>query len=163
MKNRAHLLALHFLGKHWDQADESERRILLSMAEHIGRRFRHPGGAQGPTTGERIADKVASFGGSWTFILIFCATLLVWIAFNPWVLAARAFAPYPYILLNLLLSCLASLQAPVILMSQNRQAVRDRQRAEDDYTINLQAEVEIKALHEKVDHLAAQIEPLLRK
>jgi uncharacterized membrane protein len=163
MKHRAHQLALRFLGKQWDQADEHERRVLMAMAEQIGRRRGAPWSADKRTAGERIADQVASFGGSWTFIGIFVATLLAWIALNTWILAGHAFDPYPYILLNLLLSCLASLQAPVILMSQNRQAANDRQRAEEDYEINLQAEIEIKALHEKLDQLAAQIEPLLRK
>ncbi|HEV8201100.1 MAG TPA: DUF1003 domain-containing protein [Candidatus Polarisedimenticolia bacterium] len=163
MKHRAHQLALRFLGKEWDRADEHERRVLLAMAEQIGKRRDAPGSRDARTTGERVADKVAAFGGSWTFIGIFVATLLAWIALNSWILASRAFDPYPYILLNLLLSCLASLQAPVILMSQNRQAANDRQRAEEDYEINLQAEIEIKALHEKLDQLADQIEPLLRK
>jgi uncharacterized membrane protein len=163
MKHRAHQLALRFLGKEWDQADKEERRVLMAMAEQIGRRRGAPGSADKRTTGERIADQVASFGGSWTFIGLFVATLIAWIALNTWILAGHAFDPYPYILLNLLLSCLAALQAPVILMSQNRQAANDRQRAEEDYEINLQAEIEIKALHEKLDQLAAQIEPLLRK
>jgi len=163
MKHRAHQLALRFLGKAWDQADEHERRVLLAMAEQIGRRREAPGKVEERTFGERIADEVAEFGGSWTFIGLFIATLIAWIALNSWILLERAFDPYPYILLNLLLSCLASLQAPVILMSQNRQAKRDRERAEADYEINLQAEVEIKALHEKLDQLAEQIEPFLRK
>lgn len=163
MKHRAHQLALLFLGKKWEQADEAERRILLAMAEHMGRRPDRKESQETRTTGERIADQVAAFGGSWTFILLFCATLLGWIALNTLVLAGGAFDPYPYILLNLLLSCLAALQAPVILMSQNRQAARDRLRAQEDYEINLKAEIEIKALHEKLDQLAAQVEPLLRK
>jgi len=163
MKHRAHQLALRFLGKAWDQADEHERRVLLAIAEQIGRRRGAPGSDEKRTFGERIADQVAEFGGSWTFIGLFIATLVAWIALNSWILVERAFDPYPYILLNLLLSCLASLQAPVILMSQNRQAKRDRERAEDDYEVNLQAEVEIKALHEKLDQLAAQIEPFFRK
>jgi uncharacterized membrane protein len=163
MKHRAHQLALRFLGKAWEEADEHERRVLLAMAEQIGRRRGAPGSDEKRTVGERIADQVAEFGGSWTFIGIFVATLLGWIALNSWILAGRAFDPYPYILLNLLLSCLASLQAPVILMSQNRQAKRDRERAEADYEINLQAEIEIKALHEKLDQLGAQIEPFFRK
>jgi len=89
--------------------------------------------------------------------------LLAWIALNTWILVAHAFDPYPYILLNLFLSCVAALQAPVILMSQNREAARDRQRAEEDYEVNLKAELEIKALHEKIDQLSAQIGPSTRK
>ncbi|HET8948543.1 MAG TPA: DUF1003 domain-containing protein [Candidatus Polarisedimenticolia bacterium] len=163
MKHRAQQLALRFLAKEWDQADETERRVLLAVAEHLGHRHHKPGSGESRAFGERVADKVASFGGSWTFIIIFCATLLAWIGLNSWILVERAYDPYPYILLNLLLSCLASLQAPVILMSQNRQAARDRQRAEEDYEVNLKAELEIKALHEKIDQLSAQIGPSFRK
>ncbi len=103
--------------------------------------------------GERAADKVASFGGSWKFIGIFTGILLVWIAINGIVLANRGFDPYPFILLNLVLSCVASLQAPIIMMSQNRQSAKDRLQAEHDYQVNLKAEVEIRTLHEKMDHL----------
>ena len=103
------------------------------------------------TTGERIADTVARFGGSWTFIIGFGAVIVVWITLNVVFLVSRAFDPYPFILLNLVLSCLAALQAPVIMMSQNRQEVKDRKRAENDYLINLRAELEIRSLHRKVD------------
>ncbi|CDT09135.1 MULTISPECIES: DUF1003 domain-containing protein [Sphingobacterium] len=103
--------------------------------------------------GERIADKVANFGGSWTFILSFLAFLMCWIFFNMYWLNDKGFDPYPFILLNLLLSCIAALQAPVIMMSQNRQEDKDRKRAQNDYMINLKAELEIRTLHEKVDHL----------
>lgn len=102
------------------------------------------------TFGERVADKVAQFGGSWTFILSFTGVLVVWIVVNT-VILTKAFDPYPYILLNLLLSCLAALQAPVIMMSQNRKEATDRERAEDDYLINLKAEIEIRHLHRKID------------
>ncbi len=105
------------------------------------------------TFGERLADRIAEFGGSWGFILLFCATLLTWIAVNSVALLARPFDPYPFILLNLVLSCLAAIQAPVIMMSQNRQEGRDRLRAEHDYQVNLKAELEIRSLHEKMDHL----------
>jgi uncharacterized membrane protein len=105
------------------------------------------------TLGERMADGVARVGGSWRFVIGFGAVLFVWIAVNSLVLAQRAFDPYPYILLNLALSCLAAIQAPIIMMSQNRSAARDRQQADEDYKINLKAEFEIAALHEKVDHL----------
>lgn len=109
-----------------------------------------------PTLGERVADHVAAFGGSWTFILSFLGVLVVWIVLNAVVLAARPFDPYPFILLNLVLSCVAAIQAPVIMMSQNRQEARDRARAEHDYRVNLKAEVEIRLLHEKLDHLMLQ-------
>jgi uncharacterized membrane protein len=105
------------------------------------------------TFGERIADRVASFGGSWTFLIIFFIILFVWIGFNVAMLQAKAFDPYPFILLNLILSCLAAVQAPVIMMSQNRQADKDRARSEHDYKVNLKAELEIRLLHEKIDHL----------
>jgi uncharacterized membrane protein len=103
--------------------------------------------------GERIADKIASYGGSWKFIITFAIVLAVWIIINSVVLLLRPFDPYPFILLNLVLSCLAAIQAPVIMMSQNRQEVKDRARSEHDYQINLKAELEIRNLHQKIDHL----------
>jgi len=107
------------------------------------------------TFGQRLADKVAAFGGSWTFIIIFAAILLSWVLLNSFILARRgaAFDVYPYILLNLFLSMLAAVQAPVILMSQNRQGVKDRLDAAHDYEVNLKAELEILSLHEKMDEL----------
>lgn len=105
------------------------------------------------TLGQRVADKVATFGGSWTFILSFGGFLMLWIIINAVVLATKAFDPYPFILLNLILSCIAALQAPVIMMSQNRQEEKDRERAKKDYMINLKSELEIRMLHEKLDHL----------
>jgi uncharacterized membrane protein len=105
------------------------------------------------TLGERLADRIAAFGGSWTFLVLFGAFLAVWIRVNSFILYARAPDPYPYILLNLILSCLAAIQAPIIMMSQNRQGVKDRLRSKHDYQINLKAELEIRHLHEKLDHL----------
>ncbi|HMM11960.1 MAG TPA: DUF1003 domain-containing protein [Bacteroidales bacterium] len=105
------------------------------------------------TIGQKIADKVAAFGGSWTFIVIFFLFILIWMTTNIWFLATKPFDPYPFILLNLILSCLAAIQAPIIMMSQNRQDQKDRQRSEHDYKINLKAELEIKLLSEKIDHL----------
>lgn len=102
--------------------------------------------------GGRVADAVASFGGSWPFLGAFAFTIVVWMVTNA-VLLSQPFDPYPFILLNLALSCLAAMQAPVIMMSQNRQAVKDRERAEHDYEINLKAELELQLLHEKLDHL----------
>jgi len=104
------------------------------------------------TTGQRIADKVASFGGSWTFIISFGVFIFIWISTNVFWLVNKGFDPYPFILLNLILSCLAALQAPVIMMSQNRQEEKDRERAKKDYMINLKSELEIRTLHEKIDH-----------
>ncbi|HZL10719.1 MAG TPA: DUF1003 domain-containing protein [Prolixibacteraceae bacterium] len=105
------------------------------------------------TFGQRIADKVASFGGSWTFIILFGLFLLIWILLNIYWLANKGFDPYPFILLNLILSSLAAIQAPVIMMSQNRQEEKDRDRAVKDYMINLKSELEIRMLQEKIDHL----------
>jgi len=105
------------------------------------------------TFGQRIADKVATFGGSWTFIISFGAFLAGWICLNIFWLANKAFDPYPFILLNLILSTIAAIQAPVIMMSQNRQEEKDRDRAKKDYMVNLKSEMEIRMLHEKLDHL----------
>ena len=105
------------------------------------------------TVGQKIADRVAAFGGSWTFIITFFSFIIVWMVINIWFLASKPFDPYPFILLNLILSCLAAIQAPIIMMSQNRQEQKDRQRSEHDYKINLKAELEIKLLSEKMDHL----------
>lgn len=105
------------------------------------------------TFGQKIADKVADFGGSWTFIISFFLFILIWITINVFFFTTKPFDPYPFILLNLMLSCLAAIQAPIIMMSQNRQEQKDRQRGEHDYKINLKAELEIKLLNEKIDHL----------
>ncbi len=105
------------------------------------------------TVGQRMADRIAAFGGSWYFISVFAVILFAWMALNSWVLVSKSFDPYPYILLNLVLSTLAAIQAPLIMMSQNRQEARDRARAQHDYQINLKAELEIRQLHQKIDHL----------
>lgn len=105
------------------------------------------------TFGQRLADNVAAFGGSWTFIITFFSFIMIWITINALFLTVNAIDAYPFILLNLILSCLAAIQAPVIMMSQNRQEQKDRQRGEHDYKINLKAELEIKLLSEKIDHL----------
>jgi uncharacterized membrane protein len=110
------------------------------------------------TTGQRVADKVATFGGSWTFIVIFGAVMLVWVVLNTSALFARHFDPYPFILLNLFLSMIAAIQAPVIMMSQNRQAAKDRLKGDLDYEINLKAELEVAQLHRKVDNLYERLE-----
>jgi len=105
------------------------------------------------TLGQRVADKMAEFGGSWRFISLFIAVMVIWIIINTIALLSKPFDPFPYILLNLVLSCLAAIQAPIIMMSQNRQEAKDRLRAEFDYRVNLKAELEIRHLHEKIDHL----------
>lgn len=109
--------------------------------------------AETATFGERLSDKIAAAGGSWMFIISFTGFLIFWMVFNTLVLLNKAFDPYPFILLNLVLSSLAAVQAPVIMMSQRRQEARDRLQAENDYRINLKAELEIRNLHEKIDHL----------
>jgi uncharacterized membrane protein len=108
------------------------------------------------TFGERVADRVASFGGSWGFIISFGVVLMGWIVLNAAVLRKGAFDPYPFILLNLMLSCLAAIQAPVIMMSQNRQEAKDRMRTENDYRVNLKAELEVRLLSTRFDHLLSR-------
>lgn len=103
--------------------------------------------------GDRLSDKIADFGGSWTFIIMFVSIIVVWTTINAGLLLRKPFDPYPFILLNLVLSCVAALQAPVIMMSQNRQEAKDRARGENDYKVNLKAEIEIRALNEKLDKL----------
>jgi uncharacterized membrane protein len=103
--------------------------------------------------GDKISDKVAAFGGSWSFIISFFVVLALWILFNSLALGKAQFDPYPFILMNLILSCIAALQAPVIMMSQNRQEEKDRKRSENDYLINLKAELELRGLHQKIDLL----------
>lgn len=105
------------------------------------------------TSGQQISDKVARFGGSWAFIISFFFVLIFWISFNVFTPLKDHFDPYPFILMNLILSCIAALQAPIIMMSQNRQEEKDRKRSENDYLINLKAELEIRALHQKIDLL----------
>lgn len=103
--------------------------------------------------GDKLSDQIATFGGSWAFIIFFFSFIVIWIGINIFLLVTKPFDPFPFILLNLILSCLAAIQAPIIMMSQNRQESKDRQRSEHDYKINLKAELEIKLLSEKVDHL----------
>ncbi len=142
--------------KKYDQLGKQEQHVAHHLAErtHIARNVAQD--FSGPLTiGARLADKVATFGGSWTFISIFAAILVIWVLLNSFILIrfSASFDPYPYILLNLFLSMLAAIQAPIILMSQNRQAVKDRLSAEHDYEVNLKAELEIMTLHEKMDSL----------
>ncbi|MER9233999.1 DUF1003 domain-containing protein [Mesorhizobium sp. M0622] len=147
-------LAHRWLRQTPENLSELERRVLQSavdrrpLSENINDSF---AGIQG--AGDRIADTIARVGGSWTFILSFIAFLVVWIGANWWLLGRDSFDPYPFIFLNLVLSMIAALQAPVIMMSQNRQAARDRIDAAHDYEVNLKAEIEIMALHEKLDEL----------
>ncbi|MBI5025989.1 MAG: DUF1003 domain-containing protein [Nitrospirae bacterium] len=118
------------------------------IAENIDETFN-----QKMTFGQRLADKIGNFGGSWSFISLFMIFLFAWISINVYVLVQKPFDPYPFIFLNLILSCLAAMQAPVIMMSQNRLEEKDRERSKHDYKVNLKAELEIRMLNEKVDHL----------
>jgi uncharacterized membrane protein len=106
--------------------------------------------------GQKLSDKVARFGGSWNFIVLFGMILVVWIIYNVTVIRSKEFDPYPFILMNLILSCIAALQAPIIMMSQNRQEEKDRMRSENDYLINLKAEIGIRSLHQKMDLLLGE-------
>jgi uncharacterized membrane protein len=144
----------------YEQLGAQEKHVAHHLAErtHIARNVSQDISEQ-MTFGQRLADNVAAFGGSWTFISLFAIVLFVWVLLNSFILlriGTAAFDPYPYILLNLFLSMLAAIQAPIILMSQNRQAYKDRMSAEHDYEVNLKAELEIMALHEKIDLLREQ-------
>ena len=166
MDERVRRLAEQLLDTGLDQLPERERRVISRVAER-SRISRDVNSAfdEKQTFGDRLADRVARFGGSWTFIVLFLGTLVAWAVLNSVVLAwySAAFDPYPYIFLNLMLSTLAALQAPVILMAQNRQATRDRLAAGHDYEVNLKAELEIMGLHEKLDRIRSQhLEELLR-
>jgi uncharacterized membrane protein len=156
MNKKADEISEKHFRKKYEQLGEREKKVAHHLAEriHIARNVAQDFSEQ-MTFGQRLADKVATFGGSWTFISIFAVVLVVWILLNSFVLITyrKSFDPYPYILLNLFLSMLAAIQAPIILMSQNRQAHKDRLSAEHDYEVNLKAELEIMALHEKIDLL----------
>jgi uncharacterized membrane protein len=149
-------VAKKLLGMPYEALDERTKKVAYHIAgrKHIARNTAQEFDAQ-ITRGQRAADAVARFGGSWTFIGIFAAIMVTWVALNSYILISynKSFDPYPYILLNLFLSMLASIQAPIILMSQNRHAEKDRLDAEHDYEVNLKAELEIMLLHEKMDLL----------
>jgi uncharacterized membrane protein len=149
-------IASKLLGADYASLDERARKVaqLVSARKHISRNI-WADAERKPTPGQRAADAVARFGGSWVFVGLFAMAMITWVTLNAWLLTARGstFDPYPYILLNLFLSMLAAIQAPVILMSQNRQSEKDRLSAEHDYEVNLKAEMEIMLLHEKLDLL----------
>jgi len=165
MTNSARDLGSRLLHVRLDKLTAAEQTVLRRIADrgrvsrNINREFE-----EGLSFGQRLADRVASFGGSWTFILAFAATLIVWIVLNSWLLlrSGHAFDPFPYILLNLVLSMLAAIQAPVILMSQNRQVAKDRMDAAHDYEVNLKAELEILELQRKMDECQQAWEALLQ-
>lgn len=148
-------LAKAMFGVKFHELGDQEQKVIESIAnkeplpENINLLFHEK-----LTFGQKMADKVASFGGSWTFIILFAILMLIWIAINSWlVLADQAFDPYPYILLNLALSTLAAMQAPIIMMSQNRQAAKDRFEIAANYEISLKTDIEITRLHQKIDDL----------
>jgi uncharacterized membrane protein len=158
------LLAQRLLESDYANIPLRERRVIERIARKVAvSRDTNLEHVKALTFGEKLADKVASFGGSWTFLMCFAAVLLAWVALNT-LLLTRAFDPYPYILLNLFLSMLASVQAPIIMMSQNRHAAKDRIDAAHDYEVNLKAEIEIMALHEKLDEMRSKdLAELLRQ
>jgi uncharacterized membrane protein len=166
MDNNVKELAEKLLKTGYNDLPEREQRILRRIAkrivisENVNEQFHEK-----LTVGQRLADKVAAFGGSWTFIIIFALTLAAWVLLNTRALPSREiFDPYPFIFLNLILSMLAAIQAPVIMMSQNRQTSKDRLAAANDYDVNLKAELEIMNLHEKIDDLRMrQIETLFNQ
>lgn len=161
MKNQKETeLSERLFRRKYEQLSKHEKQVAHHLAErtHIARNVAEDYSGQ-MTFGQRLADRVAAFGGSWTFISLFAAVLVIWILLNSFILirlGSGPFDPYPYILLNLFLSMLAAIQAPIILMSQNRQAYKDRMSAEHDYEVNLKAELEIMTLHEKIDLLREQ-------
>ena len=150
------LLAQRLLQKDFGNIPERERRVIERVAKRVSiSRDTNSDHESTLTYGDRLADQVASFGGSWKFLILFAVFIAAWVLLNS-VMLVVGFDPYPYILLNLFMSMLASIQAPVIMMSQNRQAVKDRLAATHDYEVNLKAEIEIMALHEKLDDMRAK-------
>jgi uncharacterized membrane protein len=139
------------------ELSELEREVVESLAtheilsSHVDQEYE-----SNLTLGQRLSDMIARFGGSWSFIIIFFCIMVIWMTVNSYMLLSRPFDPYPYILLNLVLSCLAAIQAPIIMMSQNRVEAKDRLRAAHDYQVNLKAELEIRQLHQKLDHLLSR-------
>ncbi len=156
MTDKQHKTAEKLIGAKYENMDARTKRVARHLTErtHISKNTSAEQ-AQNKTFGQNAADAVAKFGGSWAFIGMFALVLVAWVLLNSYILVQynQSFDPYPYILLNLFLSMLASVQAPLILMSQNRQAEIDRQNAEHDYEVNLKAELEIMLLHEKIDLL----------
>ena len=156
MQHKYEEVARNLLGAPYGELDENAQRVARHLARHtpIARNTAQEE-EDAASFGQRAADAIASFGGSWAFILSFIGLIVVWVGLNSLILVRydAAFDAYPYILLNLFLSMLASIQAPLILMSQNRQAEKDRINAEHDYEVNLKAELEIMMLHDKIDQL----------
>jgi len=154
MDDQVKKLAEELLHTGFDTLSERDQRVLTRIAQraHISRDIDADFNKK-LSFGERLADSVAEFGGSWTFIIIFGLVLVAWVLLNSSVLVGSAFDPFPFVFLNLILSMLAAIQAPVIMMSQNRYASKDRLAAAHDYEVNLKAELEIMALHDKLDQI----------
>ena len=151
MSNFPNFVHLHF-GKPAEELGDIEKRVLARTHERkiISTDVNAAFSAEA-SFGERLADSIARVGGSWSFILAFLGFLVIWTLINTVILLSRAFDPYPFVFLNLILSMLAAIQAPIIMMSQNRQAERDRFEAAKDYEVNLKAELEVLSLHQKID------------
>ncbi len=148
-------LAARLFGQDARLSDTEHRALSRSLERRPLSQDTNEAFADELSLGDRVADRVATFGGSWTFILLCIALLVLWTGANAW-LMSRPFDPYPFVFLNLMLSMVAALQAPIIMMSQNRQAAKDRLVASHDYEVNLKAEIEIMALHDKLDHLRTE-------
>ena len=161
MQSEVRFLAQHLLHAGLGPLDARDRRVIVRIAKrvHTARNLNQEFDNRS-TMGERLADRVAAVGGSWGFIIGFGLFLAVWAGLNSLVLVGHAFDPYPYIFLNLLLSMLAAIQAPIIMMSQNRQAAKDRLEAALDYEVNVKSEVSIAELHDKIDALHARLDAL---
>ena len=162
MNNEIRYLAQHLLHAGTAPLNDRDRRVIQRVARrmHVSRDVNKVFDGR-LTVGEKLADRVAAIGGSWAFIVGFGVFLAIWAGINVLVLAESAFDPYPFVFLNLLLSMLAALQAPVIMMSQNRQAAKDRLAAALNYEVNVKSETAIAELHDKVDRLTAQLERLV--
>ena len=148
-----HEYVLSLLATDQGELTALDNEVVESLRQHEILAHNPDEAAEAGTFGQRLADRIATFGGSWRFIMIFGAVLVTWITINAAALLGKPFDPFPFILLNLILSCLAAIQAPVIMMSQNRQETRDRLTARRDYQVNLKAELEIRHLHQKIDHM----------
>ncbi len=143
-----------YINQEIGELTELEHKVVSSMCNNSTVCNSNVGAREPkPSFGERFSDSVAHFGGSWPFVIIFLSMLVLWIVPNILWLSDKAFDPFPFVMLNLLVSYMASLQAPIILMSQNRQSAKDRQQSKEDYMVNLKAEIEVRTLHEKIDHL----------
>ena len=158
MKKYFEQLARALLGQPYNKLDGAERKVIDSIAQHttVAENVNESFG-ESLTFGQRVADTVAAFGGSWKFIGLFFAFIFVWILMNSiWLVSVKAFDPYPFILLNLGLSSLAAFQAPIIMMSQNRQAAKERVKQDASFEINLKLELQVMRLHEKIDELSGK-------